>query len=92
MRSYGINNLDLIRMYEEKYPSDIIDSRRAWRVAFMFDQMGLFDSALMLALSNNQIADWSLIYKISVDVDMAHVSEFKLRWPDPSHLRSLGEL
>ena len=92
MRSYGINNLDLIRMYEEKYPSDISDSRRAWRVAFMFDQMALFDSALMLALSNNQIADWSLIYKISVDVDMAHVSEFKLRWPDPSHLRSLGEL
>ena len=92
MGRYSNIKLDLIRMYEEKYPSDVSDSRRAWRVAFMFDRMDLFDSALITALSNNAIADWSSIYSISVDVDMAQVSEFKLRWPDPSHLRSLGEL
>ncbi len=86
---YGINQMDLIRMYEDKYPSDISDSRRAWRVAFMFDRMDLFVSALMLSLENNNVADWSAIYSISIDVDMAHVSEFKLGWPDPSYLRPL---
>lgn len=91
MNSDEVKNMDLIRVYESEYPFDVEISRRAWRVAFTFDRMDLFYSALIRAISNGNVADWSCVFSISEDVDMSYISEYRKGWPDPSYLRALGE-
>lgn len=85
------NKIDLMRIYEKTQPLDIFNARRAWRVSFMFDRMDLFDSAILLAMVSKDVADWSAIFNISADVDVASISEYRREWPDTSYLRALGE-
>lgn len=89
MKYKEYKKVDLMRMYEKRYPFDVSNARRAWRVSFMFDRMDLFDSAIMLAMVRVDVADWSAIFNISADVDVATMSEYRMEWPDSSHLRSL---
>lgn len=83
--------IDIMRIYEKEHPSDIDNTRRAWRVSFMFDRMDLFDSAIMLAISNNNTADWSAIFGICPDVNISSIAEYRREWPDSSYLRAIGE-
>jgi hypothetical protein len=90
MISYENKKIDLMRKYESRFPFDVESARRAWRVSFMFDRMELFERAVLLALSHQDVADWSEIFNISYDVDFSSISEHRRVWPDPSYLRPLG--